>query len=119
MHSPRREPVEAGNNLLAQAFAIEAAGKTGKRRARERPVCAQHIVHHRFQGNGFALEERCGLLERRLVQEFARVGGVLRDGNELAFKLSQLDAQGLLCGFQNGRYDLDERGLGRGWIARA
>ena len=33
MHSPRREPVEAGNNRLGRAFAVGAACETGERRA--------------------------------------------------------------------------------------
>ncbi|MGB9166674.1 MAG: hypothetical protein WCC41_19865, partial [Rhodomicrobium sp.] len=33
MHSPRRQPVEAGNNRLGRAFAVGAPCETGERRA--------------------------------------------------------------------------------------
>ena len=54
MHSPRREPVEGGNDLLAHAFAVYTRCQTEKRHAGERPVCAEHVLHHGFQRNGFA-----------------------------------------------------------------
>ncbi len=117
MHSPRREPVEAGNNRLGHAFAIGAARETGERRARERPIRSQHVLHHRFQRSGFGLEERCGLLERGLIQEFAGVRGVFRDWNELALKLSKLDGERLPRRFKRSDDLGGRRRLGRSWLA--
>ena len=95
MHRIRCQPVERGEHLGLRSGAVRPLGERGKPRAGKRPVRSKRVLQQGLQRNGLAAKKRHRFLERRLIQEFARMGRILRGWRKFGFELPELDRQRL------------------------
>ena len=79
---PGVELLELRHDLAAALAAVGAAPQRGESGARQRPVGAECILHHRVEGHGRVFQQLHGLRELRLILQLPRVcevGGERRE----------------------------------------
>ena len=82
VHRPGVELVEVRHDIVDGLVAVGAPDQRRQGRARQGPVGAGHVLHHRVEGHVRALQQPHSLHEIALLLELARVGVARRQRRE-------------------------------------